>query len=357
MSSGDQNSAPLKSKEKIGQSVSIELHPNDESLKMSVGKEQLMREQKSDPTLSSCFSLVNQSAPDKAVSYLLDDGVLMRRWSPSSAHESMYQIVVPQPFHYQVLSLAHDHCLSGHLGIRKTYTRVLRYVFWPGLKSNVVDFCRSCHTCQVSGKPNQTTPAAPLKPILVMGEPFEHVIVDCVGPLPKTKSGHQYILTIMCAATCYPKAVPLRTLKYCAIIKALVKFFSTFGLPKRIQSEQGSYFMSKIFAQVMLELNVKHHTSSAYHPESQGALERFHQTLEAMLRKFCTESNRERDEDLPLLLFAARETLQESLGFSPADLVFSHTVRGPVHLLREKWLFDKPRSKGNLLDCVSSFRE
>lgn len=53
MSSGDQNSAPLKCKEKIGHSVSIELHPSDESLKMSVGKEQLMREQKSDPT--SCF--------------------------------------------------------------------------------------------------------------------------------------------------------------------------------------------------------------------------------------------------------------------------------------------------------------
>lgn len=67
MSSDDQISAPLKSKEEMGHSVLIELHPNDESLKMSVGKEQLMREQKSDPTLSSYFSLVNQSVPDKGV--------------------------------------------------------------------------------------------------------------------------------------------------------------------------------------------------------------------------------------------------------------------------------------------------
>lgn len=161
-----------------------------------------------------------------------------------------------------------------------------------------------------------------------MGEPFEHVIVDCVGPLPKTKSGHQYILTIMCAATRYPQAVPLRTLKSRAIIQALIKFFSTFGLPKRIQSDQGSNFMSKIFAQVMLELNVKHHTSSASHPESQGALERFHQTLKAMLCKF---SNREWDEGLPLMLFAARETLQESLGFSPAE----HSARSSASAARE----------------------
>lgn len=67
--------------------------------------------------------------------------------------------------------------------------------------------------------------------------------------------------------------------------------------------------MSKIFAQVMLELIVKHHTSSAYHPESQGALERFHQTLKAMLHKFCTESNQEWDEGLPLSLFTTSGSL------------------------------------------------
>lgn len=253
--------------------------------------------------------------------------------------------------------MAHDHILSGHLGVTKTYNRILRYFFWPGLKSDVVAFCRSCHTCQVSGKPNQVIPAAPLKPIPVVGEPFEHVIVDCVGPLPKSKSGNQYILTVMCTATRYPEAVPLRTLKTRAIVKALVKFFSTFGLPKYIQSDQGSNFMSKIFSQVMAQLGVQHRTSSAYHPESQGALERFHQTLKSMLRKFCTESNREWDEGLPLLLFAVRETVQESLGFSPADLVFGHTVRGPLRLLKEKWLSEKATVKVNILDHVSSFRE
>lgn len=129
-----------------------------------------------------------------------------------------------------------------------------------------------------------------------------------VGPFPKTKSGNQYILTVMCAATHYPEAVPLRSLKARSIVKALVKFFSTFGLPKNIQSDQGSNFMSKVFAQVMSELDIGHRTSSAYHSESQGALERFHQTLKSMLRKFCTENNREWDEGLPLLLFAIRET-------------------------------------------------
>ena len=49
--------------------------------------------------------------------------------------------------------------------------------------------------------------------------------------------------------------------------------------------------------------------------------------------------------------------MQESLGFSPAELVFGHTVRGPLRLLRERWLADQPGPAHNVLDYVSSFRE
>lgn len=95
--------------------------------------------------------------------------------------------------------------------------------------------------------------------------------------------------------------------------------------------------MSKTFSQVMSMLSVKHWVSSAFHPESQGTLEQFHQTLKSMLRKFCVGTNREWDEGLLLLPFAIRETAQESLGFSLAELVFGHTVRGPLRLLQESW--------------------
>ena len=85
------------------------------------------------------------------------------------------------------------------------------------------------------------------------------------------------------------------------------------------QSDKASNFTSKMIAQVMSEMSVKHQVSSACHPESQGVLERFHQTLKSMLRKYCVESNRsvsEWDEGLPLLLFTILETTQESLEFS-----------------------------------------
>ena len=51
------------------------------------------------------------------------------------------------------------------------------------------------------GKPNQTIPKAQLQPIPACDEPFSRILIDCVGPLPRTKSGNEYLLTIMCTST------------------------------------------------------------------------------------------------------------------------------------------------------------
>lgn len=203
--------------------------------------------------------------------------------------------------------------------------------------------------CHVVGKPNQGIPPALLHPIPVVGESFEQILLDCVG-----RSGNQYLLTIMCAATRFPEAVPLRTITSKVVSKALIKFFTLFGLPKTVQTDQGTNFMSRVFSQVLQQLLVQHCTSSAYHPESQGALERFHQTLKTMLQAYCEEYKKDWGEGVHLLLFAAREVTQESLGFSPAELVFGHTVQGPLKLLQEKWSPDHPQAT-NLLDFVSDF--
>lgn len=48
----------------------------------------------------------------------------------------------------------------------------------------------------MAGKPNQTIPPAPLYPIPVVCEPFERVLVDCVGPLPRTKGGNKFLVAL-----------------------------------------------------------------------------------------------------------------------------------------------------------------
>lgn len=79
--------------------------------------------------------------------------------------------------------------------------------------------------------------------------------------------------------------------------------------------------MSRVFSQVVKQLKVKHQVSSAYHPESQGAIEHFHQMLKSMLRSYCTELCKDWKDGPPWLLLAIWRVSQESTGFSPNELV------------------------------------
>lgn len=184
----------------------------------------------------------------------------MCRWFPHSGYTgiysdwgAIYQVVVPSNCRQHVLTLAHEH---PHLGVSKTYQHILRHLFWPKLRTDVLNFSRSCQTCQVVGKPNQSVPLALLQPVPAIWEPFEHVFVDCVGT------------------------------------KSLLTFFTTFGLPRVVQANQGSNFLSRVFQQTLKTLGVSHSVSSAYHLQSQGALERWHQTLKSMLKKYCHDTER-----------------------------------------------------------------
>ena len=204
------------------------------------------------------------------------------------------------------------------------------------------------------GKPNQKIPRAPLRPIRAFEERFSRVVIDCVGPSPKSKSGKEYLLTIiMCTFTRFAEAIPLRNIKAKTIVKALIKFFTLVGLPKSIQCYQGTNFMSGVFQQVMYGLGINQYRSTVYHQKSQGAIERFHQTLKTMLKTY--QSGKDKDEGVNLLLFVVRDSVPESLGLSTFELVFGHSVRGPLKLYKEK-LISKDDTSLNILGYVSNFR-
>lgn len=324
----------------------------------SMSKSELVAEQENDSSLKELFDKVLPLGEinSSAHGYFLHEGLLFRKWVPHGealVGEAVFQFVVPRKFRDLVLQTCHDN-VAGHPGVKKTYDRVLQYCFWPRLKRDVSAYIKTCRTCQLTGKPNQSIRPAPLCPIPVVEQPFDHLIIDCVGPLPRSKLGHTYLLTVMCQVTRYPAAYPLRTITTKSVVKALTQFISVFGIPKIIQSDQGSNFTSHMFAEILQQLHIKHSKASVYHAQSQGALERFHQTLKSLLRSYCTELGCDWEEGLPWLLLAAREVVQESTGFSPNDLVFGHKVRGPMAVLRDSWEIAAPPQ--NLLDYVNGFR-
>ena len=281
----------------------------------------------------------------------------MKKYRPNvpanETWQEYHQVVIPRKFRSLIMSVAHD-LSGGHLGVNKTYSKISKDFFWPKMKQSVAYYCKTCHECQMAGKPNQPIKPAPLNPIPVTEEPFSKVIIDCVGPLPKTRSGNEYLLTVMCSTTRYPEVFPLRRITSQNIVKALSKFFTQYGIPRVVQSDLGSNFTSNLFKQTMDELGVRQYHSTACRPESQGALERFHQTLKSMLTKYCEENNADWDEGIHFVLYAVRSSVQDSLGFSPFELVYGHEVRGPLKVLKESWLNEI--SSKPLLTYVHQFK-
>lgn len=122
-----------------------------------------------------------------------------------------------------------------------------------------------------------------------------------------------------------------------------------------MQHDRGTNFVSGVFQEVMSELGISPAVSSAYHPESQGVFERTHQTLKSMIRTYSQHFPGDWDVALPLLLFALRDAMSESTGFSPFELFFGHEVRGPLKLVKESIL--QPKSSGSILQYVAEFKE
>ena len=195
---------------------------------VSVPRSELVTEQNADRSLAGLYGQVRPPGEmeDSACGYFLEDSLLVRKWTVHAADVSedpLFQIVLPTKWRHAALKVAHDE--AGHSGIAKTYDRVQRHFFWPGLKRDVAAYVKTCHTCQLTGKPNQVLRPAPLYPIPALGQPFDHLIIDCVGPLPRSKSGSLYLLTVMCQNTRYPAAYPLRSISTKPVVRALSIYF------------------------------------------------------------------------------------------------------------------------------------
>ena len=180
--------------------------------------------------------------------------------------------------------------------------------------------------------------------------------MDNVGPLPRSRTGNRYILVLCDYATCYPEAIPLRTIDAKHIAEQLIGVFARVGVPQEILTDQGSNFTSQLLAELYRLLHVQSIRMSPYHPQTDGLVERFNQTLKSMLRKSVNKEGKDWDKMIPYLLFAYREVPQSSTGFYPFELLYGREVRGPLDILREAWETNT-RSDESVVSYVLSMRE
>jgi len=266
--------------------------------------------------------------------YRVEDGILFHR--SEVAGQQVGTVVVPYKFREQVLHEFHKRPESGHLGFRKTLGAIRRCYFWPKMSQDIKRYCAACRQCRMNkmGKPHHQ---GLLGTFDLMPNKFEIIHADFVGPLTLSSQGNNNILTVMDRATGWIQAYPTDDQTAETVFRKLVgNWIPSYGVPKKIISDRGGAFISKLMEIVSKRYAIKQAFTSAYHPKTNGKLERMHRDLGVYMRIYL-ENNPGWEDLVPNFVYAHNTAEKDRERYSPAYLVYGQELRHQPKLVITKF--------------------
>ena len=216
------------------------------------------------------------------------------------------------------------HGLS-HPGTSATVKIMTSKFVWHGIAKDVRTWARGCIECQTAKIHRHNR--APLHRFEKATTRFAHVHVDLVGPLPSSK-GYTHLLTVIDRFTRWPEAIPLAQTDTAAIGRAFaLHWVARFGVPSDINSDRGVQFTSEIWRAIAESLGAKIHHTTAYQPQANGLVERFHRSLKAALRARLTTTAWM--DELPWVLLGLRTMPKQDMGASVAEMEYGSPITVP----------------------------
>ena len=219
------------------------------------------------------------------------------------------KIIIPKAMQPEMLKLIH----SSHLGMEKCKRRARDILYWPGMSSQIQNVVSSCAICNMYQRKNQKEP---LIPHPIPDRPWSKVGVDIFELQQK-----QYLVIV----DYYSGFVELDLLTHTTtkqVINCCKSQFSRHGIPDILISDNGPQFSSHEFRQFIKHYQIDHHTSSPYHPQSNGMAEKAVQTSKRMMKKAAHDGN-----DPYLALLEYRNTpWSDTLG-SPAQRLMGRRTK------------------------------
>lgn len=227
----------------------------------------------------------------------------------------------------EILYHTHSDPLAGHFSIDETYRRVKIRYYWPQMFNDVRRYVQTCDDCQRRGKNRRVEPLHPIK----VGQPFDRLGMDIVGPLPKTRRGNTHIVVATEYLTKWPEARALPNAKASSVVSFFYEdIICRHGCPKEILTDRGTHFVNDMLNSLCAELGVKHKLSTAYHPQTNGLVERFNRTLCEALAKYANEHQDDWDVYLTSVLFAYRTKKHSTTRHEPFYLMYGRDAILPI---------------------------
>ena len=219
----------------------------------------------------------------------------------------------------------------AHPGIRASRRLMSSRFVWKGMATDVGRWCKECQACQKAKITTQ--PTAPIQPIPVPSRRFTHIHADLVGPLTASSEGYTHVLTIIDRTTRWMEVIPLASTTATATADALVVagWIARFGVPAVITTDRGVQFTSAVWQVLCKRLGISHCPTTAYHPQANGLVERFHRQLKDSMR--ARLAARDWPAHLPWVLLGLRAAPKEDHNVSAAELLYGVPLALPGELL------------------------
>ena len=154
--------------------------------------------------------------------------------------------------------------------------------------------------------------------------PLESLAIDVLGPLPKTKAGRRFLLVITDRFTKLTQVVALRTTTAYMVATAFCNaWVFKYGVPRSLLSDNGPQFNANVFQSVCRVLGITNLYKSAYHPQTNGQVERYNRTIASMLRNYVNEHQDDWDVYVGPLTYAYNSHVHRNTHTTPFELVLS----------------------------------
>jgi len=155
-----------------------------------------------------------------------------------------------------------------------------------------------------------------------------------VGPIsPLSSKGHRFILTITDYFSKWAEAILLREIKTSNMIKFIKHHMDYhFGMPWRIVHDNGPQFVSQAFQRFCDKFRIQSVSSTTYYPAINGLAEAFNKTIEKLLKKFISKSQRDWDDKLGECLWAYHTTVRTPTKATPLSLVYECEAIIPLEI-------------------------
>jgi len=309
-----------RSGKKIPQVDALSPHVGTELNDKKLSREVVREEQAKD---KFCQNLTTGSYQSKQEFFCDKEGLIYRR-----RRRDRHQLVVPTSIIQDVIRANHDPSYIAHPGINRTHSVIALNYWWPGMRKSIEDYVRKCDSCQRRKEDRQFT--APLGSPEVLERPFQITSMDITGPYPLTPRRNKYLLTFIDHFSKYAEAFPIldQSAEVCARVYTR-EIVARHGTGSVLVTDQGSAFMSSFFRETCKVLGIQRIHTSSFHPQSNGAVERWHRTLHTGLSHLVNHSHTDWDLQVSFFLMGYRATPHTTTGYSPFYLLHGRELSLP----------------------------